>query len=383
MMNVFVAIDSFKGSMTSNEANKRVKEALSDHQVETFPIADGGEGTVDAFVKLLGGTTVNEKITGPAGTPIEGKFGWVPDQALAIIEVAEGAGITKVSSESLHPSKHTSFGVGEQILSALQLGAKEIIIGLGGSATVDGGFGMMQALGVEFLNEKDQLMDQLPIALNKIKNINLANIDQRLHEVKITVASDVVNPLCGMDGATYIFGPQKGLDETELETYDKAMQQFQHIVNDTTHTKKQNEPGAGAAGGIGFSLYSFLKATFKSGFDLLAEKGQLEEKMAKADIIITGEGKFDRQSTQGKVPVGISRMAKKHAVPTIVFTGYIEDHLLALPEENILAIIPIVDVPMTLTEAMANGPELLNRAVKRTFHMFSLLTSGNIFSNTH
>lgn len=358
--------------MTSKEANQVVQESLSDHHVETFPIADGGEGTVDAFINILDGRFITETITGPNGKKIEGVYGWVANQKLAIIEVAEGAGITKVPVDSLDPRKHTSFGVGEQILSALNLGAKEIIIGLGGSATIDGGVGLLQALGVTFYNQIGNLLDTLPIDLNQITRIDSTNLDNRLEDITLTVASDVSNPLCGPKGATYIFGLQKGLKETELETFENAMIHYQNVVNQATQTTKQQEPAAGAAGGIGFAFYSFFNTNFQSGFALLADKGHLASKICLADVVITGEGKFDRQTIQGKVPIGISRIAKSNNVPTIVFTGNIEGDILHLPEENIKAVIPIVDRAMTLTEAMENGPKLLGMAVKRTFHLINL-----------
>lgn len=382
-MNIFVAIDSFKGSMTSEEANQVVKNTLQNqHNIETFPIADGGEGTVDSFVNLMKGSIISAPITGPNGKTISGKFGWIKSEKLAIIEVAEGAGITKVTPDTLDPRKHTSYGVGEQILMALDLGAKEIIIGLGGSATVDGGIGLLQAIGVQFFDQMANKLGQLPIDLAKIGSLETSEIDPRLTHVKITVASDVTNPLCGPDGATYIFGKQKGLREEELASYDKAMQNYQMVVNQTTATTMQNEPGAGAAGGIGFALYSFLPTTFQSGFELLAQKGELASKIEQADIVITGEGKFDRQSMHGKVPVGISRMAKQVGVPTILFTGAVEGHILDLSEENIVAIIPIIDEPMSLAQAMESGPKLLGRAVKRTFQLLNLSKAYGIFSDT-
>lgn len=371
-MKILAAIDSFKGSMESQTANEIVKQALPQHEVITFPIADGGEGTVDALTSVLKGHKITESITGPNGKQIQGTFGWVEEERLAIIEVAEGAGITKVPAESLDPRHHTSYGVGEQIKSALNLGANEIIIGLGGSATVDGGIGLLQALGVEFYDENNQLLPTLPIRLGAVKKIESENIDTRLKEVRITVASDVTTPLCGPDGATYIFGPQKGLAETELEAFDKEMASYQRVVNEWTKTHFETAPGAGAAGGIGFALYSFLDASIENGLQLLADKGDLANKIAQVDLVITGEGKFDTQSLSGKVPIGISRLAKAENVPVILFCGSTEGNRIKLTEENIAAIVPIVDQPMTLEEAIKKGPDLLSRAVKRTFCLISL-----------
>ncbi|MBM6615301.1 glycerate kinase [Desemzia sp. RIT804] len=371
-MKLLAAIDSFKGSIGSQEANEIVKQALPQHEVETFPIADGGEGTVEALVALLEGKKITESITGPNKERIQGVLGWVEKDRLAIVEVAEGAGITKVPTDSLDPTQHTSYGVGEQIRSALDLGAKEIIIGLGGSATVDGGIGLLQALGVEFYDDADQLLPILPIHLAAVKRINLEKMDSRLRNVAITVASDVNNPLCGSNGATYVFGPQKGILEEDLEEFDQGMKSYQEVVNKATNTHYETTLGAGAAGGIGFALYSFLNASFESGLHLLAEKGHLAEKIDQVDMVITGEGKFDTQSLSGKVPIGISRLAKEKNIPVIIFCGSAEGDKIELPEENIAAIIPIIDQPMTLETAIKKGPELLNRAVKRTFHLIAL-----------
>lgn len=371
-MKIVTAIDSFKGSMTSKEANEVIKKTLPQHQVETFTVADGGEGTVEAFIEILKGRYVEEKIIGPEGAKIDGKYGWIETERLAIIEVAEGAGITKITSSSLHPRNHTSYGVGEQIISALNLGAEEIIIGLGGSATVDGGMGLLQALGVKFYDSNNKLIPILPIELGKIHRINKEKMDARLRNIKITVASDVDNELFGKKGAVYVFGPQKGILAHDLDNYDKEMEHYAKVVNEATKTKQHYTPGAGAAGGIGFALYSFLNASFQSGFQLLAEKGNLENKIKNADLIITGEGKFDSQSLQGKVPIGISRLAKKYQTPVIIFAGIIEKGLVDLPEENIKAAIPIVEEPMSLDEAMKKSQILLESAVTRAFKLIDL-----------
>jgi len=371
-MKILVVIDSFKGSMTSKEANETVKLALPKHEVETIPIADGGEGTVETLIELLKGEVITKSITGPNGSKMNGTFGWVENEKIAIIEVAEGAGITKIPTNTLNPKKHTSYGVGEQIISALDLGAKEIIIGLGGSATVDGGIGLLQALGVRFFDMNHKLLPLLPINLDAVAKIDKEKLDTRMKEIKITIASDVTNPLCGLDGATYIFGPQKGLQLNDLASFEEGMDKYKQVVNETTKTSKEMDLGAGAAGGIGFALFSFFNATFESGLSLIAQKGRLAEKIQQVDLVITGEGKFDIQSLRGKTTIGISRMAKEKNVPVIVFSGSIEGDITKLPEENVVAIIPIVDKPISLEEAIKKGPELLRNAVIRTFLLLDL-----------
>lgn len=371
-MKIIAAIDSFKGSMTSQMANQMVKESLPSHEVVLFPIADGGEGTVEAFVELDSGEILTMPMTSVNGEPDEGRWGWMERSRTAVIEAAEGAGLIRANPHTLHPRNHISFGMGEQVKQALDKGAKTIILGLGGSATVDGGMGMLQALGCKFYDANRAELPLLPVDLAQVAEIDTRSLDPRLREVEIVVASDVTNPLCGEQGAVYVFGAQKGLPLAEMAAYDHAMNQYRRVVERATGRKMADHPGAGAAGGLGFALLSFFDCRFESGFQLLAKQGQLAEKIQEADLVITGEGKFDSQSLHGKVPVGISRLAQEHGVPTILFVGKAEDHIVALPEENIAAIIPIVDAPMPLAESMAQGPLLLGQAVKRAFQLIEL-----------
>ncbi|WP_423188341.1 glycerate kinase [Alkalibacterium sp. f15] len=372
-MKILAAIDSFKGSMTSEQANQCVKEALPEHAVTCFPIADGGEGTVDAFVNVMNGEMIARSITGVNGMPYMGKWGWSEEEKTAVIEVAEGAGIIQADDkkETFHPSNHTSHGVGEQILQALEYGAETIILGLGGSATVDGGVGILQALGVVFMDSSGQPLPTLPVQLSRIHAIDASNLDKRVNEVNWQIASDVTNPLLGKKGAVYIFGEQKGLNQSELPDYDADMKKYAELVTHVTGNDERDTEGAGAAGGIGFAALSFFPCQFESGLSLLAEKGELETLIKQADLVITGEGKFDGQSLGGKVPVGISRLAKQYEVPVILFAGKIEGDHVAIEEENLQALVPIVDAPMTLDEAMEQGPALLEKAVKRTVHLMA------------
>ncbi|GEK90246.1 glycerate kinase [Alkalibacterium putridalgicola] len=376
-MKILAAIDSFKGSMTSETANQCVKDTLPDHQVTGFPIADGGEGTVDAFVSVMDGEVITETITGVNGTPYSGRWGWVEKDKTAVIEVAEGAGLIQADKENLHPRNHTSFGVGEQIAQALDFGAETIILGLGGSATVDGGMGLLQALGVVFSDAEGDELSMLPVELNNVQSIDVEGLDKRVQDVNWLIASDVTNPLLGEKGAVYVFGEQKGLGEDELSAYDKAMEQYADIVSNVTGKDERNTEGAGAAGGIGFTALSFFPCEFQSGLSLLAEKGDLETLIKEVDLVITGEGKFDDQSLSGKVPVGISRLAKPFNVPVLLFAGKIDSDRTAIEEENIHALIPIVDAPMTLGEAMEAGPVLLEKAVKRSV---DLMKAGSSLS---
>jgi len=371
-MKIVTAIDSFKGSMSSQLANETVKKCLPNHEVEAFPIADGGEGTVEVFVALENGEIINQPMTSVNNRRDQGHWGWIEKSRTAIIEAAEGAGLIKADAATLHPSNHTSYGMGEQILQALDKGAETIILGLGGTATVDGGIGMLQAFGCVFYSAGKEPLPVLPVDLNLVEEIDTAGMDPRLKNTVIVIASDVTNPLCGLNGAVHVFGEQKGLAASELAAYDQAMGHYRKAVEKATGRSEGDAAGAGAAGGIGFALLSFFDCRFESGFELLAKRGNLEAKIKSADLVITGEGKFDSQSLQGKVPIGISRMAKKHQVPTVLFVGKAEDGLTSLPEENIAAIIPIVDAPMSLEAAMSNGPRLLGQAVERAFQLVAI-----------
>ena len=371
-MKIVTAIDSFKGSMSSQLANEIVKRNVPNHNVDIFPIADGGEGTVEVFVELEDGEIISQPMTSVNNRPDKGHWGWVEKSRTAIIEAAEGAGLIKADAATLHPRNHTSFGMGEQIVQALDKGAETIILGLGGTATVDGGIGMLQALGCVFCNADRAPLPVLPIDLQSVEDIDVSGMDPRLKNTAIILASDVTNPLCGLQGAAYVFGEQKGLAASELASYDEAMGHYRNVVEKVTGRSEGDSAGAGAAGGIGFALLSFFDCSFESGFELLARRGDLEDKIKSADLVISGEGRFDSQSLQGKVPIGISRMAKKHRVPTVLFVGKAEDGLISMPEENIDAIIPIVDAPMSLEEAMTNGPRLLGQAVERAFQLIGI-----------
>lgn len=371
-MKILSVIDSFKGSISSQSANQIVKSSLPQHEVTVFSISDGGEGLAEAFIDLEDGEKIIQEMTSVNGKSVQGHWGWLTKEKTAIIEAAEGAGLIHANLETLHPRNHTSYGMGEQIIQALDKGANTLILGLGGTATVDGGIGMLQALGCIFYNRKKEILPILPIDPGVVEDIDISSLDSRLKHVSIIVASDVINPLYGENGAVYIFGEQKGLKANELASYDWKMAQYSKVVHKVTGREKFDCSGAGAAGGIGFALLSFFDCFFESGLTVMAERGKLEEKIKEVDIVITGEGKFDSQSFQGKVPVGISRIAGKYGVPTILFVGKVDNHLIDFPEENIAAIIPIVDSPMSLKEAMTTGPKLLEQAVKRSFRLLEL-----------
>jgi glycerate 2-kinase len=376
VMKVVIAPDSFKGSVSSTEAATIIEHTIKriDGKIETvaIPMADGGEGTVEAFLKILDGEKIEERVEDPLGREITAFYGWFEKEKTAVIETAAASGLPLLKEEELNPYLASTYGTGQLIKKALDKGAKKIIIGLGGSATVDAGTGCLQALGMKFFDKVGSELRACGGNLQNISSIDCSQLDGRLENTEIIVASDVNNPLLGPNGAVYVFGPQKGMKEEELAVFEKAMSHYADVVKQTAQKDERDSPGSGAAGGFGFSLKSFLSIQMISGFELIARFSRLEEHIKKADLAITGEGKFDSQSLHGKVPIGIARMAKKYYTPVVVFAGKIEGNLGSLESEGISLLYPIIDDVMTLQEAMKNGGELIKRSTYRLFKTLQL-----------
>ena len=377
-MNVFIACDSFKGSMTSLEANASVQAGLleTDPTINTtiFPMADGGEGTVDALLYTLGGERVTLAVRGPLGGKVEASYGWIPETKTAIIETAAASGITLVGSDELDPWKATSFGTGELMAHALAHGAHQMVVGLGGSATVDGGTGLLEALGVTFYDTEKQPVSGNGAGLKCIDSIDLSSLHERFRNVEVTLASDVTNPLLGETGAAYVFGPQKGAKPEDLATLEEGMASYAKVCAKALGRDDANAAGAGAAGGIGFALQSFLSAKAMSGFSYIAEAAKLADMLTSADLIITGEGQMDAQSFFGKVPVALATEAKPFNVPVIAFAGSVKGDAQQFASVGLQAVIPITNGPSTLTEAMSDGQKLLQEAAARTWRLTQLFS---------
>lgn len=373
-MHVLIAPDSFKGSMSSMTAARAIERGLkrADRNITTtiFPIADGGEGTIDAWFENTPGVIETCQVHDPLGRDVMAKYLWVEDRALAIVEMAEASGITLLTDDELNPHLTSSTGTGECVRAALDKGAKEIILGIGGSATVDVGMGFLSALGAEFLDCDNAVLKPIGKNLGRVDTINLDQLDERLATVKLVIASDVTNPLLGENGAAYIFGPQKGLKKEDITDYEQAVQHFAEKVAVTVGKDVTASPGAGAAGGIGYSLLAFFEPLMMSGFDYLAKEAGLREKIAAADLIITGEGKFDTQSLNGKVPIGIGRIAKQFEKPVVVFAGVVDE--VDCDAAGISLALPIIDRPLSLAEAISNGEALIERAAYRFLMTFQL-----------
>ncbi|MFD2131855.1 glycerate kinase [Pseudogracilibacillus auburnensis] len=365
-MRILVAPDSFKGSLTAKKVGQIIKSALvneiSNVVVDVTPMADGGEGTIDAFLYSSQGKKVKVSVTGAMGEKVETYYAVLSDNETVIIEVALIAGFTSVPEAIRNPFQLTTYGIGECIIHALNAGYRKFIFCLGGSATNDGGLGMLQALGVMFKDEEGNNVSPYPSCLSKIAQIDYRNIDKRIWESDICVASDVENPLCGKNGATYIFGPQKGVLLDQLERLDSSIQKFAKCIESHLNKKFIDLPGAGAAGGLGFALLT-LNAKIESGAKLIASRIGLETKIRQSDWVITGEGKTDLQTLHGKLPYVIATMAKGYHVPTILISGSLELDLTPL-YEIFESMHSISSGPLSLDDSIKNTEVLLHHRVK-------------------
>lgn len=373
-MHVVIAPDSFKGSMSSREAAERIQAGLAqvfpDWEMTVVPMADGGEGTVEAILTWTGGRKQTASVKDPLGRSIEAVWGYCENRGLAVIETAAASGLALL--EEPDPARASTYGTGQLCKEALDHGAKEVVIGLGGSATVDAGIGFFAALGVRFYDQQRELLEPVGGNLGKIAHIDRSGLDPRLQKVKITIASDVTYPLLGTEGAIQVFGPQKGIPPEELDRFEEGMHRFAECLVRVTGRDHRWTPGSGAAGGFGFSLLSLLHVEWKSGLEWIAAWGDLEEKIRQADLVITGEGRMDRQSLYGKVPVGIARIAARHQVPVVAFAGQIQGDWSEAEETGISVLLPITEGPILLEDAIRQGPDLLERGAVRLAQVWQL-----------
>jgi len=356
MKKIVVAIDSFKGSLSTFEAGKAIEEAAKEvyenAEVSISPIADGGEGTVEAIISATNGEIVRTVVCNPLGEKIEATYGFIPHTKTAIIEMSAAAGITLIEESERNPMNTTTFGVGEMILDAISKGCRKFVIGIGGSATNDGGVGMLQALGFEFLDKNGKQVLLGAKGLKDIAVIRTENAVKELKECYFCVACDVKNILCGENGCSAIYGPQKGATPEMIKDMDLWLEKYAQLTKKVIPTSDANIPGTGAAGGLGFAFMSYLDATLESGIELVMKETELESYIKDADIVVTGEGRLDGQSYMGKAPVGVAKLAKKYNKPVIAFSGCVTEDAIACNEHGIDAFFPIVRKPCTLDEAM-------------------------------
>ncbi|MGO1157382.1 glycerate kinase [Acinetobacter lwoffii] len=363
-----LAPDSFKESMSAAQAcqamQRGIQNVIPDAHIIHVPMADGGEGTVDALISSLKGQSIACEVTGPLPEQrIQTYWGLVDPGQTAVIEMAEANGIHLLKPSQRNPMLTSTYGTGEMIKQALDLSVKKIIIGLGGSVTNDGGAGMAQALGVRFLNHAGELIQVRGGNLDQVKSIDLSGLDPRLADTEIIVASDVNNPLCGPNGASYIFGPQKGATPEMVNQLDQNLGHFADVVARQIGRDHRHVAGAGAAGGLGFGLMAFTAASIRSGVELMIEQVQLSEKIAQADYVLTGEGKIDSQTSLGKTPFGVAQLAKQFNKPVIAFAGLVGEGIEDLFESGFSQIVGINPPDCPLEEALNNAEMNLEKAV--------------------
>lgn len=382
-MKVVTAIDSFKGSLTSLEAGEAVRQGIlkvyPSASVEVRPLADGGEGTVEALISGMGGTIYEIQVTGPLGEKVSCQYGVIEKSKTAVIEMSGAAGITLIPEEKRNPLYTTTYGVGEVIKDAILKGCRRFIIGIGGSATNDGGVGMLQALGFHFLDSKGKEIPFGASGLKELKKITTDFVLKELKECQFQVACDVTNPLCGELGCSAVYGPQKGADEAMVKEMDQWLSTYARLTKEVYLNADEQEPGAGAAGGLGFAFATFLDAELKSGIQIVLGETKLETYIKNADLVITGEGCLDGQTAMGKAPIGVAQIAKKYQKPVIAFAGCVTKEAVKCNQNGIDAFFPILRGVVSLKEAMdtENAKKSLEDTTEQTFRLWSAASNRN------
>lgn len=375
-MKVVVALDSFKGSLSSLQAGNAVKDAIQrlDHNAEIIvkPLADGGEGTVDALSDGLNAEIVEVKVSGPLLKPVIAKYCILKDNNTAVIEMASASGLTLIPLEERNPLNTTTYGVGELIKDAIKRGCRRFIVGIGGSATNDGGVGMLTALGYEFLDKNNA-----PISLGAkgLKDLCIIKVDNVLPELKdciFNIACDVNNPLCGENGCSYVFAHQKGADKQMIKDMDIWLSNYAEIAKIISNKADKDSAGAGAAGGLGFAFRSFTNSALKSGIEIILEETNIENDIKNADIVVTGEGRLDSQTIMGKAPIGIAKLAKKYNKKVIAFSGCVSDDAEICNDYGIDAFFPILRNVITLEDALDTNNAYKN-LTDTAYQVFRLL----------
>lgn len=381
-MKIIIAPDSFKESLSALEAadaiEKGFKEIFPEASYVKLPMADGGEGTVRSLVDATGGTIEKRTVTGPLGEEVEAFFGLTGDRETAIIEMAAASGLHLVPHERRNPLITSTRGTGELIEAALNLGVSHIIIGIGGSATNDGGAGMLQALGAKLLDQEGKEIGPGGGALAKLSTIDLQHFDVRIKDVQIEVACDVDNPLTGKRGASAVFGPQKGATSETIDILDSNLAHFADIAEEMLGIRFREVKGSGAAGGIGGSLFAFLNAQLKRGIDIVLDAVDFEDHAKNADLIITGEGRIDSQTIYGKTPIGVAKASKKYGVPVIGFAGSLSEDSEVVHEHGIDALFTIVPCVTSLSDAIENAEEYMKRAARNVAASINIMNSLSI-----
>jgi len=366
---ILLAIDSFKGTLSSKECSQIVKKTIKsispESEIHAIPIADGGEGTVEAFLETLGGSVIKVSVHDPLGRKIEAKYGIFDDGKTAIVEMAEASGINLLKTEELNPLLTSTYGTGELILDAIKKGVKKILIGIGGSATNDGGIGMAAAIGVKFLNNEHKTLKPCGATLSDIDLIDITAINPILNDVSFTILSDVKNPLLGKNGASQIYGPQKGATKKQIFELENGLGNLSRTIKENFEKDIKNVPGAGAAGGLGYGLMVFLDAGIENGINFIIDSLDIEEKIKYCDLVITGEGKMDMQTSFNKVPWGIMKLAKKHNKKVIGIAGLIEETDIKFLSKQFDHLYSVVGDDTSITQSLNNPKYYLEKLVKK------------------
>ncbi len=375
---ILIAPDKFKGSMTAIEAANSIalgiKKVNPGAKLVKLPLSDGGEGLVDVMVNAAGGTVIETMVTGPLGNPVKAKWGLIEDKVKAVIEMSAASGLNLVSESKRNPSITSTYGTGELIKAAMDHGCNEIIVGIGGSATNDGGAGMARALGVKFNDFNKEPLAEGGSELIKLESLDLKEIDPRLERTKILVASDVDNPLIGPRGASIVYGPQKGASAEMAKNLDRALENYASVIKREIGINVDQLPGAGAAGGLGAGLIAFLGAELQPGIELVLDALNFDRHLEGCFLLVTGEGRLDGQSLHGKSPIGAARRAKKRNVPVLALAGSISGSRESFHREGITACFAIADGPLSLEESVARGPELLSKKAAEVMRLISRIS---------
>ena len=380
-MNITIAIDSFKGSLSSMEAGQAVAEGIRrvmpSAGIRIRPLADGGEGTTEALTAGLGGELKSLTVTGPLGRPVTASYGLIRERKMAVLEMASAAGLTLISQEERNPLEATTYGIGEMIRDAIGEGCRHFLVGIGGSATNDGGTGMLSALGFQFLDSEGQPIPLGAKGLENLARISTENARPELSQCSFHIACDVTNPLCGENGCSAVYGPQKGADPEMLRQMDQWMERYGDLAARTFPAADKEAPGAGAAGGLGFAFLTFLNGSLESGVGMVLKEINLKDDIRDADLVITGEGRLDAQTVMGKAPIGVAHLAKEYGKPVIAFSGAVTREAGLCNQHGIDAFFPIMRSVVSLQEALDPGEARINAAdtAEQVFRLIQLKLS--------
>ncbi|BBD89180.1 glycerate kinase [Staphylococcus caprae] len=376
-LKIVIAPDSFKESMTAKEVAQAIQQGFQevwDNYItfDLIPMADGGEGTTEALKEALNAISYTAKVKDPLHREIEAMYAISNQHQTAIIEMAVASGLDLLKEDERNPLYSSSYGTGQLINHALHHGVKKIILGIGGSATNDGGVGMLQALGVSFKDVDDKEIAQGGAALSSIHRIDISQMNPLLHDVEFKVACDVTNPLLGENGATQVYGPQKGATEKMIPKLDSALSHYHDKIEVELHKRVKDSPGSGAAGGMGTALLAFLDAKLQPGIELVLEETHFQERVKDAHLVITGEGQLDKQTIYGKTPIGVAKSAKVFDIPVIAICGSLGTNYQAVYEHGIDSVFSIVEHPCDIKTALENGPKYLQRTASNIARLIKL-----------